>query len=70
ATRTVGGVVSTRRSNGQGWQWREARPISPIGSWKIQLRNTSEVMKWFKEGQIEDLALLVTFGGTTRAWPV
>lgn len=67
AARTVAGVVSTRRPNGGTWLVMLGNP--PFGNWELRLPDTSRVRSWFKEGQIEDLALVVTFGGTTPAWP-
>jgi hypothetical protein len=43
---------------------------SPVGKWELQLPDTNQVKAWFKQGMIEDLALVVTFGGTTPSWPV
>ena len=67
AALTVEGSVSTRRPNGVAWVGMQGK--SPVGRWELRLPNTNPVRAWFKEGLIEDLALVVTFGGTTPAWP-
>jgi hypothetical protein len=65
---TVEGSISTRRSNGVTWLGMQGK--SPVGRWELRLPNTDAVRAWFKEGWIEDLALVVTFAGTTPAWPM
>jgi hypothetical protein len=65
---TVEGSISTRRSNGVTWLGMQGK--SPVGRWELRLPNTDIVRAWFKEGWIEDLALVVTFAGTTPVWPM
>jgi hypothetical protein len=67
AARTVEAVVSTRRPNGSTWLGMQGK--APVGSWELRFPNTAQSRAWFKQGMIEDLALVVTFGGTTPAWP-
>jgi hypothetical protein len=66
AARTVEAVVSTRRPNGSAWLGMQGK--APVGGWELRFPNTAQIRAWFKEGLIEDLALVVTFGGTTLAW--
>jgi hypothetical protein len=68
AARTVEAVVSTRRPNGATWLGMQGK--APVGSWELKFPNNAQVKAWFKEGKIEDIALVVTFGGTTPQWPV
>jgi hypothetical protein len=68
AARTVAGAVSTRRPNGATWLGMHGK--SPVGSWELRLPNTQSIRALFKDELIEDLALVVTFGGTTSAWPI
>jgi hypothetical protein len=64
---TISGVVSTRRSNGAAWLKMQGK--SPVGSWELRLPDDAQVISFFKEGRIVDLALVITFGGRTPAWP-
>jgi hypothetical protein len=68
AALTVEGSVSTRRPSGVAWLGVQGK--SPVGKWELRLPNTGQVKAWFKDGLIENLALVVTFGGTTPAWPM
>lgn len=68
ASRTVEAVVSTRRPNGATWLGMQGK--IPVGSWELKFPNNTQLKAWFKEGLIEDIALVVTFGGTTPQWPV
>ncbi len=65
---TIEGSVSTRRPNGVAWLGMQGK--SPVGRWELRLPNTNQVRSWFKQGLIGDLALVVSFGGTTPPWPV
>jgi hypothetical protein len=66
---TVAGVVSTRRPSGSAWLEMQGKPPAPC-EWELRLPNSNQVRTWFKEGAIEDLALVITFEGTTPQWPV
>jgi Tc toxin complex TcA C-terminal TcB-binding domain len=65
---TVAGVVSTRRPNGSAWLPMIGKLSA--GDWELRLPNTNQVKGWFKDGAIEDLGVVITFEGTTPAWPV
>jgi hypothetical protein len=61
------GIVSTLIGN--AGSWRAMQTKAPIGEWTLSLPNNAETKKLFKEGQIEDILLVVTFSGTTPPWP-
>jgi hypothetical protein len=63
---TVNGVLSTRRPGGAAWAVFQDGPV--VGDWELQLVDSEEVLSWFTNGQIEDLALVVTLAGTTPLW--
>ena len=64
--RTVGGIVTTRRSSGAPWQVFAGD--DPAGSWEIQLEDTDAVRSWFTGELIHDIVLVLTLSGTTPAW--
>jgi hypothetical protein len=64
---SVDGVISTRRGNANSWAPLIGR--SPVGEWKLTLPNTEEVKNHFKNGDIEDILLVITYAGRTPAWP-
>jgi hypothetical protein len=64
---SIEGVISTRRSNAGGWIGLIG--TSPIGSWELTLSNTAEMKNRFKNGEIDDLLLVLTYAGRTPAWP-
>jgi hypothetical protein len=68
---SIDGIISTRRANGGEWRAITAgeRPLSPIGSWKLALPNTQEMRDRFKEKQIDDILLVITYEGRTPPWP-
>ena len=65
---TVDRVISTRRSNGASWLPMTG-DRSPVGTWELALPNTEEVQNRFKNDDIEDLLLVLTYQGQTPAWP-
>lgn len=67
ATSTTDGTISTRRSNGASWTSMIGE--SPVGTWELQLPDTEEVRNRFEDEEIEDVLLVVSFGGRTPAWP-
>ncbi|HXH09027.1 MAG TPA: hypothetical protein VNP04_04560 [Alphaproteobacteria bacterium] len=64
---SVDGVISTRRGNANGWTPLIGR--SPVGDWQLTLPNTEEVKTHFKNGDLEDILLVITYAGRTPAWP-
>ena len=72
AATTNNGLISTREANGGSWLSMQGNPTQskqPIGKWDLKLPNTDEVKDWFKNGKIEDILFVITFGGTTPEWP-
>jgi hypothetical protein len=65
---TIDGVISTRRGNGSAWTAMIGK--SPFGTWEIALPNTEQTIGWFKDEQIENILLVITYGGRTPPWPV
>ena len=41
----------------------------PVGEWTLTFEDNAEVRRLFADGQIEDIVFVITFGGTTPAWP-
>jgi hypothetical protein len=64
AASTNNGLISTREGS-----WLDMQGKQPIGKWDLTLPNTDEVKDWFKNGKIEDILFVLTFGGTTPEWP-
>jgi hypothetical protein len=60
-------TISTRR--GKPGSWRDLVGATPIGTWELSLPNTEEVRDRFKNGDIEDILLVITFQGQTPPWP-
>jgi hypothetical protein len=65
--KTIDGVISTRRGNGAGWNLMIGK--SPAGEWELTLPNTEEMKQHFKDEEIMDILLVITYGGRTPAWP-
>lgn len=42
---------------------------SPVGTWELTLPDTDDIRNQFKEGQIDDVLLVVRFEGQTPEWP-
>lgn len=64
---TIDGVISTRRGNGAGWNGMIGK--TPAGEWELMLPNSEEVTKRFKDEKIDDILLVITYGGRMPAWP-
>ena len=41
----------------------------PIGAWELTLPNTEEMKNRFKNEEIDDILLVLTYAGRTPAWP-
>lgn len=61
------GIISTRRSNGSNWTSMIGE--TPIGEWELALPNTEEIKRRFKDEEIEDILLVITYTGRTPTWP-
>ncbi|NOT56073.1 MAG: hypothetical protein HOP18_15855 [Deltaproteobacteria bacterium] len=64
---SIEGIISTRRTASA---WVPIIGREPVGEWELVLPNTEEVKKYFKDEEIEDILLAVTYSGRTPAWPV
>lgn len=67
-TTSVDGIISTRRGNGTGWV--NLLNKVPVGEWELALPNTEAIKNRFRQGQIEDIMLVISYSGRTPAWPV
>lgn len=65
--RTIQGLISTRLGSGTGWSGMVGR--SPVGDWELVLPNTEEMRGYFTRGEIRDILLVISFVGSTPAWP-
>jgi hypothetical protein len=65
---TTDGLISTRRGNGSAWIPLIGK--SPAGAWELTLPNTEEMKNRFKNEEIDDLLLVLTYEGRTPAWPL
>jgi hypothetical protein len=64
---TIDGVISTRRGNGASWNVMIGK--TPEGEWELELPNNEEIKKQFKDEKIQDILMVITYGGRTPAWP-
>ncbi|MGB0127643.1 MAG: neuraminidase-like domain-containing protein [Rhodocyclaceae bacterium] len=64
---SIEGIVSTRRSNGAGWAGLVGK--APMGEWELAFPDTVEMRNRFKNEEIEDILLVLTFEGQPPAWP-
>ena len=64
---TVDGVVSTRRGNATAWVPLIGR--SPVGAWQLTLPDTEEMRSRFRNEEVDDLLLILTYEGRTPEWP-
>jgi len=64
----IDGVVSTRRGNGGSWTAMIGK--SPFGEWDLTLPDTEEMKNRFKNEEIEDILLVITYSGRTPEWPM
>ncbi len=60
-------IISTRRGNASSWMSMIGK--SPCGKWTLSLPNTIEMNDRFKQGEIEDILLVITYSGRTPEWP-
>src|SRR5262249_45768954 len=67
AAMSIDGVISTRRGNAGSWTAMLGK--SPAGEWELALPNTEEIRNRFKNEEIEDILLVITYSGRTAAWP-
>jgi hypothetical protein len=69
---TIDGVISTRRGNGASWTGMIGK--APAGEWELSFNfddplKDKEIRNRFKNEEIWDILLVITYGGRTPAWP-
>jgi len=42
---------------------------SPVGEWELALPNTEQMRNRFKNEEISDILLVITYGGRLPQWP-
>ena len=42
---------------------------SPAGTWELALPDTDEIRARFRQGEIQDILFVITYGGTLPPWP-
>ncbi len=61
------GVISTGRGN--AGRWAAMVPKLVTGEWELALPNTDDVKKRFKQDEIMDIMLVITYKADVPAWP-
>ncbi|MBV6447992.1 neuraminidase-like domain-containing protein [Nitrosomonas sp.] len=64
---SIDGIISTRRGNAGSWTAMIGK--SPVGEWELTLPNTEVMRNRFKNEEIEDILLVITYSGRTPEWP-
>jgi hypothetical protein len=64
SARTLNGIISTRRET---WISLIGKPVA--GEWILKIEDTSVTREYFKTEQVEDILLVITYRGSTPAWP-
>ena len=67
AATSVNGLISTRNGNGSAWTSLIGK--EPFGEWELALPDSAETQDRFKNEEIEDILLVVTYTGRTPRWP-
>jgi hypothetical protein len=67
STTPIDGVISTRRGNGSSWTPMIGK--LPVGEWELTLPDTEEVRNRFRDEEIDDILLVITYSGRTPEWP-
>jgi hypothetical protein len=70
---TIDGVISTRRGNGASWSGMIGK--APVGEWELSFNfgdpvKDKEIRDRFQNEKINDILLVITYGGRTPAWPL
>jgi hypothetical protein len=64
---SIDGIISTRAGNAGSWTAMLGK--SPVGEWELALPKTEPMKNRFKDEDIEDILLVVTYRGQTPPWP-
>lgn len=67
AATSVDGIISTRRGNAASWTPMIGE--APFGEWELALPNTEEVRGRFRNEEIDEILLVITYSGSTPPWP-
>jgi hypothetical protein len=65
---SVDGMMSTRR--GHAGSWTAIIGKAPVGTWELTLPNTEEMKNRFKNEELDDILLVLTYAGRMPAWSV
>jgi hypothetical protein len=63
----TGDLLSTGSGNVGGWLPMLGK--APVGEWELALADTGNMRQHFKDEEIEDILLVISFGGNRPAWP-
>ncbi|HST21597.1 MAG TPA: neuraminidase-like domain-containing protein [Blastocatellia bacterium] len=63
---SIDGIISTRRGNAGSWIPLIGK--TPTGQWELALPNTEEMKKRFKDEEIENILLVLSYSGQTPAF--
>jgi hypothetical protein len=66
---SVDRVISTRTGNATSWI-TGMNGKSPFGRWELTLPNREDIKLLFKNNKIQDILFVITYQGTTPAWPL
>jgi hypothetical protein len=66
---TVGHIVSTRNGSGAAWNTPALIGASPVGTWEVGLTADPTTIKAVAGGDVQDLVLVISYGGSVPAWP-
>ncbi|MGY6277948.1 hypothetical protein [Methylomonas sp. MgM2] len=64
----IDGIISTRGGNGRSWTAMIGK--SPSGEWELTLPDTEEMKNRFKNEEIEDILLVITYSGRTPEFSI
>jgi hypothetical protein len=65
-SRTIDGVISTRRGN--AGSWTAAIGKSPLGEWELALPPTDEIRAHFTQEDIKDILFVITYRADSPPW--
>jgi hypothetical protein len=71
--KSIDGVISTRKGNASSWTSMIGK--APIWEWELSLKSSNAgddqtIRALFKNEDIEDMLLVITYSGRTPEWPV
>lgn len=64
---TIDGMIDS--NYGSGSSWISMIDEAPVGDWELALLDRPDVRSWFADQKIQDILLIITYGGRTPAWP-